>query len=77
MDGWMDEWMDHSTIKWFGLEGTLRIIWFQPYLPLDQVAQNPVQPGLEHFQRGGSHSFSGQPVPVPHYSHHKEFLCYI
>jgi len=34
------------------LEGTLKIIWFQPpcheqgHLPLDQVAQSPIQPGL-------------------------------
>jgi len=33
-------------------------------LPLDQVAHSPIQPGLEHFQGGGSHSFSGQPGPV-------------
>ncbi|CAM9495076.1 unnamed protein product, partial [Bubo scandiacus] len=35
----------------------------QGHLPLAQVAQSPVQPGLEHCQGGGSHSFSGQPVP--------------
>jgi len=51
------------------LEGTLNIIWFQPpcheqgHLPLDQVAQSSIQPDLEHCQGGGSHSFSGQPVP--------------
>ncbi|KAK4807117.1 hypothetical protein QYF61_018458 [Mycteria americana] len=44
------------------------------YLPLDQVAQSPVQPGLEHFQGGGIHSFCGQPVPVPHHPHGKKFL---
>jgi len=49
------------------LEGTLKIIWFQPlcheqgHLPLDQVAQSSIQPGLEHCQGGGIHSFSGQP----------------
>ena len=37
---------NHRIIEWFGLEGTLKIIWFQPpcheqgHLPLDQVAQN-------------------------------------
>jgi len=37
------------------LEGTLKIIWFQPlcheqgHLPLDQVAQSSIQPGLEHL----------------------------
>ena len=35
-------------------------------LPLDQVAQSLVQPGLEHCQGGGSLSVSGQPVPGPH-----------
>jgi len=54
------------------LEGTPKIIWFQPpchgqgHLPLAQAIQSPIQPGLEHCQGGGSHSFSGQPVPVPH-----------
>jgi len=62
-----------------GLEGTLQIIQLQPpcreqgHLPPDQVAESPVQPGLEHCQGGGSHSFSGQPVPVPHHPHGKEF----
>jgi len=49
----------------------------QGHLPLGQVAQSPVQPGLGHFQGGGIHSFSGQPVPVPHHPHRKEFLPYI
>jgi len=47
-----------------------------PHLPLDQVAQSPIQPGLEHLQGGGIHSFSGQPVPVPHHRHSEEFLAY-
>jgi len=47
------------------------------HLPLDQVAQSPVQPGLEHCQGGGIHSFSGQPVPVPHHPQSEEFLSYI
>ena len=38
----------------------------QGHLLLDQVAQSPIQPGLEHFQGGGTHNFSRQPVPVPH-----------
>jgi len=55
-----------GIIEWFGLEGTLKIISFQPpchgqgHLPVDQVAQSPVQPGLEHCQGGGSHSSSAQ-----------------
>jgi len=42
-------------IEWFGLEGTLKIIWFQPschgqgHLPPAQGAQSSIQPGLEHF----------------------------
>ena len=41
----------HRIIEWFGLEGTLKLIQFQPpchgqgHLPLDQVAQNSIQPG--------------------------------
>jgi len=44
---------NHRTIEWFGLEGTFKIIWFQlpsnrqGHLPLDGVAQSPIQPGLE------------------------------
>ncbi|KAK4827484.1 hypothetical protein QYF61_018784 [Mycteria americana] len=63
--------MFSRTIEWFGLEGTLKIISFQRpchgqgRLPLDQVAQSPIQPGLEHFQGWGIHSFPGQPVPAP------------
>jgi len=49
----------------------------QGHLPLDQVAQSPVQPGLEHFQGGDSHSFSGQPVPVFHHPHGEEFFFLI
>uniref|UniRef100_A0A8C9LBX5 Uncharacterized protein n=1 Tax=Pavo cristatus TaxID=9049 RepID=A0A8C9LBX5_PAVCR len=29
-----------------------------------QAAQGPIQPGLEHLQGWGTHSFSGQPVPL-------------
>ena len=31
---------------------------------LDQAAQGPIQPGLEHLQGRGTHSISGQPVPA-------------
>jgi len=41
------------------------------------VAQSPIQSGLEHFQGGGVHNISGQPVPVPHHPHGEEFLSYI
>ena len=39
------------------------------YLPLDQVAQSPSQPDLEHFQGRGIHTFSGQPAPVSPHPH--------
>ena len=60
------EWMGKATltlraalgalriIEWLGLEGTLKITWFQPpcheqgHLPPDQVAQSSIQPGLRH-----------------------------
>ena len=73
-------WRNHRIIEWFVLEGTLKIIWFQPpcheqaHLPPDQVAQSSIQAGLEHCQGGGSHRFSGQPVPLPHCPHGEEFL---
>jgi len=41
----------------------------QGHLPLGLVAQSSIQPGLEHCQGGGSHSFSGQPVVVFHHPH--------
>jgi len=49
----------------------------QGHLQLDQVAQSPVQPGLEHFQGGGSHNFSGEPVPVFHHPHGKKIFFVI
>jgi len=62
------------------LEGTLKIIWFQPpcngqgHLPLHQVTQSSIQPDLEHCQGGGSHKFSGLHVTVFHHSHGEEFV---
>lgn len=41
---------------------------------LDQVAQSPIHPGLEHLQGSGIHSFSEQTVPKPPYPMSKEFL---
>ena len=75
----MQMWINHRIIERFGLEGTLKIVSFQPpcheqgHLPPAQGAQSPVQPGLEHCQGGGSHSFSGQPGPGPHHPHSEEF----
>ena len=47
------------------------------HLPLDQVAQNPIQMGLEHFQWWGILNFSWQHAPVPHHSQSEEFIPYI
>ena len=47
-------------------------------LPLDQVAQSHIQPGLQCLQGGGIHSLTGQPVPVSHHSHCKRcFSLYL
>jgi len=42
-----------------------------PHL-LDQVAHDPIQPGVEHLQGRGFHNLSGQPIPAPHHSPGKE-----
>jgi len=57
---WLNVQMNHRIVKWLELEGTSRIIKFhaphhrQSCQPLDQVlnqiAQSPIQPGLEHLQ---------------------------
>jgi len=47
------------------------------HLQLDQVAQSPIQPGLECFQGWGIDHLSGQPVPGFHHSHCEKFLPYI
>jgi len=59
------------------LAGTANYTQFQPLpqaelLPLSSASQGPVQPGLEYVQRWGTHSFSGQPVPVPHHPESKK-----
>jgi len=70
-------------IEHFRLEGTFRGCLAQPpcseqgHLQLDQVAQSPVQPGLECFQGWDLHYFSGQSVPVFHHPHGKKLLPYI
>ena len=66
----------HRIIEWLGLEVTSEIISFQPLCRgqgcqlldevLDQAAQDTVQAGLGHLQGWGTHSLSGQLVPVPH-----------
>jgi len=68
-----------GVTQWFGLEGTLKITQFPPPShqqgppPPAQGAQSSIQPGLEHCQGGGSHSFSGQPGPGPHHQQQGEF----
>jgi len=53
----------YRIVEWFGLEGTLQTILFQPpCLPPEQGAPSPVQPGPERCQAGGSRSCSGQPL---------------
>jgi len=47
------------------------------HLPLNQVAQSPIQPHLEQFQEWGILNFSGQSVAVPHHPHHKKSLLYV
>jgi len=57
-------------MEWFGSEGTFKDHLVQPpcsdqgHLPLDRIAQSPVQPDLECFQAWGICHLSGQPVPV-------------
>jgi len=62
------------------LEGTYKVHLVQPpcskrgHLQLEQVAQNPVQPGLECFQGWDIYHLSVQPVPVFHQPHCKKSL---
>jgi len=64
--------------EWLVSEGTFKDHLLQPpchgqgHLSLDQVAQSSIQPNPEHFQR--IHNFFGQPVPVSHHPHEKNFL---
>ena len=57
-------------IERFGLEGTFKGRLVQPpcheqgHLPLDQVAQSPVQPALECCQGWGIYNVSGQLDPA-------------
>lgn len=60
------------------LQGTQRPLGMSPslgdprglgHLSLQQVAQSHVQPDTEPLQGWGTHSFTGQPVPVPRHPH--------
>jgi len=72
-----------GIMEWFGLEGTFRGPLAQPpcseqgHLQPDQVAQSPVQPGLECSQGWGIDHLSGKPVPGFHHPHGKKFLPYM
>jgi len=50
-------------------------------VPLPGAGTPSTRPGCSKphptCQGGGSHSFSGQPVPGPHHSHSKEFPPYL
>ena len=61
--------INQRITEWPGLEGTSRIMKLQPprhrqnhqppHLILDQAAQGPIQPGLEHLQ-----GWTGHPQPL-------------
>jgi len=50
------------------------IFYGQRFHTINQAAQGPIQTGPEHLQGWGNHSFSGQPLPLPHHPLRKEFL---
>ena len=68
---------NNQAKEWLGVDRTSKIIWFQPPFcgqgcqplnqALDQRAQGPIQPGLEHLQGQSVHNLSGQLVPTPHH----------
>jgi len=65
---------NHRIIEWLGLDGTSKFQMpcqrqcCQPLEALDQTAQGPIQPGLDHLQGWGIHNPSGQSGPAPHHS---------
>jgi len=75
--------LDSRIIEYFGLEGTFKGHLVQPpcnkqeHLPLDQVAQSPIQPDLECFQGWSIYHLSGQPALVFHHPQCKKILPYI
>ena len=66
---------DRKLTEWLGLERTFKDHLVQApghgqgHLSLDQVAQSPRRPGLEHFQGWGIPNLSGQPAPGSHHPH--------
>lgn len=70
---------NQRTTERFVLKRTLKHLvptpcYGQWHIPLDDDAQSSIQSGHEHFQRWDIHSFSDQPVPLPHHPLSKEFL---
>lgn len=63
----------YRIIEWFGLEWTSKILW-TGILSIKSVCPLTYPPWPQHFWRGGSHIFSGQPIPVPHCLHSKELF---
>ena len=69
----------YRMIEWFGLERIPKPTLPQPLLwagtpPTHQAADSPIEPGLEHCQGWGIHSFSGQPMPGAHHLNCEELL---
>jgi len=72
----IDDVKNHRILEWFGLKRNLIDCLVPTSLPWARTSStrpggSPIQPGLERCQGGGIHSFSGQPVPVPHHLHSK------
>jgi len=69
---------NHRITEWFGVEGTFEgHLVYPPATSRDvftQVAQSPVQPGLECSQGWGISRLTGQPLPVLRHPHCKRFL---
>ena len=76
-------WHHVYRITWFGSKGTFKDHLVQPlchgrgHFSLNQVAQSPIQPDLECFQKQGIYHLSGQLVPASHHLHHKKFHSYV
>jgi len=89
-EGWAQRWIrlafpkrrfcegsQNHGMLWVGRDQVQRLCSEQGRLQPDRVSQSPVQPGLDCFQGWSIDHLSGQPVPVPHHPHGKEFLPYI
>lgn len=70
--------MNYRIIEWLSLDLKAHLV-PAPVLwagcqPLDQAAWGPIQLSPECLQGMGTHSYSGQRVPVPHHPLGKELL---